>query len=887
MSLLRRFVSVFRKRRLEDDLEDELRSHLQMRIQDNVDAGMPEAEARLDALRRFGNTALIKENTRSTRIMVSLESLFQDVRFGLRTLRRSPGFTVVALLTIAFSIAVSTAVFTMVNAVLLRPLPYQQPDKLASFEFSIPALSGFSALPSRDLVAWREQATNTEAIAGFSEAPFTLTGRGDPSRLMAAQVSSSFLPMLGVTPEMGRTFAPEEDQPNGDLVTLITHRLWQERFGADPQVVGQRISLDEARYTIIGVLPAEFRFPSQLEPDLLVPLQISSLLANQSPPGKPKPDFTLLDGAIARLKPGVSLKTAAAELEGISAQVYRQYSVGYQNFMKERKVEAVPLREALVGNVQRPLLIMLAAVGLVLIIGCFNIASMQLARAIQRSGELSVRAALGARQGRLLRQLVTENVLLSCAGALPGILLAAIVIWMFRASAARVLPHIANLNMDWRVLGFALLAALGSGLFFGLLPAIWTNRRDINHEAIKGRRSTISRGQRRFCNALVIGELALSVVLMAAAGLLVRSYVRLTSEDLGFNYHNVLTARVELAKRYPTPQRQQVFVQQVLEQLQASPGVESAAICNSLPLAPWLFTSSIHPENRLETPGNAAPTAYIQGVSADYFRTFQIPLIKGRTFNDADKWDSDRVAVVNQSFAQMLFPGEEVIGKRFHAAPRMDTWITIVGLVADNRHVGLGHKVNAEVYTPFQQPVLSSLSTAIAIRSRSDASELTALLRRVLGRLDSNQAIYDVATMEERLAATLAERKLQMLVLVCFATMAMALGIVGVYGVLSYSVAQRSHEIGVRMALGSNQSRVLKFVLSQAVVLALVGVGIGVAGALGLTRFMSSLLYSVQPFDPPTMVIVSMLLMVVSALAGYIPARRASRVDPMIVLRHE
>src|SRR5215813_8146637 len=489
MSLLSRFVSVFHKRKLECDLDDELRSHLEMRIQDNIDAGMPEAEARLDAIRRFGNATLIKENTRSTRIMVPLETVLQDLRFGCRTLCKSPGFTIVALLTLAFSIGATTAVFTMVNAVLLRPLPYTKPDRLISSAVTIP-VGGFIATPAGDLQAWQEQATNLEAVAGFTGTSCTLTGSGDPTRIKAAKVTSNFLPLLGVTPQLGRTFSAEEDQPHGELVALLTNGLWQERFGADRQIVGRRISLDEARYTIIGVLPSEFRFPSsEVEPDILLPLQLAPQVRASSPQRATDKDFVLLGDTIGLLKPGVSIKTAASELDSISRRVHAQYSPGSQVFLKGSKIEVASLQEKLVGKVQRPLLIMLAAVGLVLMIGCFNIASMQLARAVERGGEFCVRAALGAKRGRLLRQLVTENLLLSCTGAVPGILLSGWLVSMFRAGASRALPHIATVRVDLWVLGFAALAALGSGMFFGLLPAVWINRTNVNQEAIKGRRS--------------------------------------------------------------------------------------------------------------------------------------------------------------------------------------------------------------------------------------------------------------------------------------------------------------------------------------------------------------------------------------------------------------
>jgi predicted permease len=881
MSVFSRLASVFRSRKLDRDLQDEMRAHLEMRTQDNLDAGMSADESRLDAIRRFGNEALIKEQTRSARMAVWLETVLQDLGFGFRILRRSPAFATVAVLTTALSIGATTTVFALVNSILLRPLPYHRAGRLASLDVFIPA-GGFSATPGPDLAAWQEQAKSFEGIAGFRSEAFTLAGTGDPVRVPAARVTANFLPLLGIKLQIGRNFSTEEDQPRGDPVALLTYGFWQERFGADAQAIGQRISLDDARYTVIGVLPPDFHFPdNQVQPDILIPLQLPAFQMSDL-----SNNFVLLNDSIGRLKPGVPLKTAEAELDHISAQLYGHYSLGYRNFMANRKVRVAGLQEKLVGQSQRPLLIMLAAVGLVLAIGCLNIANLQLARAIERGAEMGVRAALGARRGRLLRQLITENVVLSSTGCGLGLLMALWLVPLFRATGSLPLPHVAAVRVDLWVLGFAVLAAIASALSFGLLPAVWISKNHPTQETLRAAKVSAGRKHHRFRNVLVASELALALVLLAGAGLLVRSYARLTRVDLGFNFHNVLTARMDLSKRYTTPERQEAFVRQLLEQLQTSPGVESAAICNSLPLAPWLFTATVQRENQPRTPGGMAPTALVQGVSASYFRTFQIPVIQGRSFNETDSSTSPPVAVVNQTFAQKFFPGEDIIGKRIQVAPK-NTWISIVGLVGDDRHSGLAGAVSPEVFTPYQQPVLANMSTAIAIRSQTDSGDLTRALRHAVSGIDGNQAIYDVTTMEQRLAVTLAERKLEMLVLLCFAGMALALATVGVYGVTSYSVAQRVHEIGIRMALGADQSKILRFIMTETGALALVGIVLGLTGSLGLTRYMSALLFEVRARDPLTMVSVSVLLVVVAALAGYLPARRASRVDPMIVLRHE
>ena len=596
----------------------------------------------------------------------------------------------------------------------------------------------------------------------------------------------------------------------------------------------------------------------------------------------------LIVGVIGRMRPGVSLEQAQSDLE----TVYQQYLAGmhskFGDFFAGSAVHTRFLKTELVGPVRRPLLIIMTAVGCVLLIGCLNIASLQLARAVQRSQEVGVRSALGAGKLRLLRQLITENLVLSSCGAAGGVLLTVLAAALLRAAKLSALPQVAEIRIDFWVLGFTLLVTLAAGLFFGLAPALWVNCADPAEAIGKGNRSTPGTGHRRLRNALVVAELAVALVLLAGAGLLVHSFSRLLAVDPGFDFHHVLTARVSFPL---TTLRQQeprfALVDQITQELRSLPSVESVGVTTSLPLMPYETSLSVNIEGKPVPPMGMSPFVSVATIGADYFQTMKVAFTGGRTFNESDTRTSTPVVIVNQAFAHRFFPGEDALGKRFRVpSPRGPSpWTTIVGVVADVHHLGLAQNVSPEIYSPLEQGRIYD-GVSFVIRT-SEPEGTSAALRRIVAKLDPNQPVSDVVPMEQYLAVSLAARKFNMIALGAFALLALVLAAVGIFGVLSYSVAQRSHEIGVRMALGSDRIRVVKLVLREAAWLSMAGVVLGIAGALALTRFMASLLFKTHAYDPLTMVCVSVLLLAVGILAGYMPARRASKVDPMIALRAE
>ncbi|MGC2696282.1 MAG: ABC transporter permease [Candidatus Angelobacter sp.] len=882
MSLWSRIASAFRHNKKDDDLAEELRSHLEMRAQDNAAAGMPAEEARIDALRRFGNPVLLQEKARGAHLVMWLETVLQDARFGLRMLRRSPGFTVVAVLTVALTIGATAAVFTVINSVLLRPLPYENPNRLVTIATFMPREnSEVTASPQYN--AYRSNSRVLEDVGAYSPEDFNVSGAGDPERLPGAIATASFFTTLGVHAQAGRIFMATEDKPEAEKVAVISHSLWQRHFNSDSRAVGKTILLDAVPYVVIGVLPRPFRFPdTNLQPDVIVPIALPPFSGDSSQP-------MLIVSVIGRLKPGVSLEHAQSDLQSVFQQYLANQHSKFGHFFDGASMHTRLLQTELVGPVRRPLLIIMTAVGFVLLIGCLNIASLQLARAVQRSQEVGVRSALGAGKGRLLRQLITENLVLSLCGAFGGLLIAVVAASLLRAAKLSALPPVAEIRLDFWVLGFTLLITIASGLFFGLAPAIWVNRSDPAEAIGKGSRSTASAGHRRLRNLLVVAELAVAVVLLAGAGLLVHSFSRLVAVDPGFDLHNVLTAHVSFDEStFRQQERRFALVDQLTQQLRALPSVESVGMTSSLPLLPYDSSLSVTIEGRPAPPMGMSPFIPSVEISPDYFRTMKIAVVAGRSFNDSDTRTSAPVTIVNQAFARRFFPGEDALGKRFRVptfGQPSPPWTPIVGIVADVHHLGLDKDASPEVYFPLPQRRIRE-GVTLVVRTSEMASTVAAL-RRIVANLDPNLPVSNVISMEQQLSASLATRKFNMVLLTAFALLALALAAVGIYGVLSYSVAQRSHEIGVRMALGSDRGRVMKLVLREAVWLSMAGVLLGVAAALGLTRFMASLLYNTRSTDPLTMISISALLIAVSVLAGYMPAHRASKVDPMIALRAE
>jgi putative ABC transport system permease protein len=882
MSLFSRIAAVFRSHKLDQNIEEELRSHVEMRAEDNMSAGMSAEEAQLNARRRFGNSALIQESTRTERIALWLETVLQDARFALRMLRRAPGFTIVAVLTVALSIGATTAVFAVVNSVLLRPLPYENPNRLIVIAIFMPR-GNDETTTSPQYAAFKDNSRILEDAGAYSPDDYNVSGAGEAERLHGAAVTASFFSTLGIHPALGRAFTAEEDKPEAERVAVLSHSFWQRHFNSDSGVVGETILLNNEPHVVIGVMPRSFRFPdSTLQPDIIVPAAIPPFNGDATQP-------MLIVQVIGRMKPGVSLEQAKADLETVYQQYLTSIHSKFGRFFEGSTVHTRQLKTELVGPVRRPLLIIMTAVGCVLLIGCLNIASLQLARAVQRSQEVGVRSALGAGTLRLLRQLITENLVLSCCGALGGLIIAVVAAALLRAAQLSALPHVAEIRVDLWVLGFAAIITVISGLLFGLAPALWVNRTDPAEAIGKGNRSTAGTGHRRLRNALAVAELAVALVLLVGSGLLIHSFSRLLAVDPGFDFHHVLTARIS----FPITALQQQelrlpFVDQVTQQLRTLPAVESVGMTTSLPLMPYEGTFSVNIENKPAPPMGMAPFIAGIDISPDYFHTMKMALIGGRSFNDSDTRTAPPVAIVNEAFARRFFPGEDALGKRFRVPAPLGSpppWFTITGIVADVRHLGLAQNVSPEAYFPLPQSRIYD-GVSFVIRT-SEPESTSAALRRIVAKLDPNQPVSDVVPMEHYLSASLAAREFNMVALGAFALLALVLASVGIFSVLSYSVAQRSHEIGVRMALGSDRDRVIKLVLREAAWLSVTGAACGVAGALVLTRYMSSLLYHTSAFDPLTMISVSALLIFVGVLAGYVPAQRASKVDPMIALRAE
>jgi putative ABC transport system permease protein len=847
---------------------------------------MPAEEARLDAQRRFGNSALIQERTRAEHLVSWLESVVQDIRYGLRTLRRSPAFTIVAILTMVLSIGATTAIFTLVESILLRPLPYAQADRLITAATFMP-FENSEVTASPQYMAWRDGNTTLEGIAAYTTGDFNFSGAGEPDRLVGADTTANFFSVLGVSPHIGRTFSRDEDKPGAGHVVVLSHRLWQDRFAKAPDAVGKKITLEGEPYLIVGVMPENFRFPdAALQPDVLVPLGLPAVIPGQD-------DALAIVNVVGRLKPGISVEKAGADLSSIWQQMLSSYTSGARTFFSGSSVHVRGLQAQLVGDMRRGLLVVLAAVGFVLLIGCLNVASLQLARAVQRSPEVGVRSALGAGKARLVRQLLTENLVLSAGGGCGGLGLAFSAVKVVRAARLHALPAIADIHVDARVLAVALLVTLVSGSFFGLAPALWAMRSNPADALASGSRTVAGTRHRRLRNVMVVLELSVALVLLAGAGLLVHSFVRVMSVDPGFNLHGVITARVNLLQTsYPKAEQEFTFIDQVIERLRAAPGVESVTAGSCLPLMADTMVMSVNLEGK-HAPKGLSPMNSLIGVSFGYLRTLQIPLLAGRDFTEADNESAPRAAIVNQAFARKFFPEENVLGKRFHSSMPMGPsltaeppWITVVGLTGDVRHFGPETETESKIYFPIRQTRVFGGGLYFAARTR-DLAGTAAALRSAVKELDRNQPVFDIVSMKEQLSEALAARRMNMLLLGSFALLALTLAAVGTFGVLSYSVAQRAHEIGVRMALGSDRLRVLRLVMREAIMISLAGAVLGLAAALGLTRFMSSLLYNTRVTDPWTLVLVSVLLVVVCAFAGFLPARRASKVDPMIALRAE
>ena len=817
------------------------------------------------------------------------------MRYAFRMLWKKPGFTVVAILALALGIGANTSIFSVVNAVLLRPLPYPQPERLVGLwqKITTATQSGPLGCSVPDYIDYRDQTQTLENVAAILNWSYNLATPSGAERVAATRVSSNLFALLSIAPFRGRTFTPDEDRPGNHQVIVLSYGSWQTRFGADPGILGKTLVLDQEPYKVIGVMPKEFRFPGDgfsgaSQPEFATPIAFTA--AQLGPDGRGD-NFNIT--VMARRKPGVSIAQASADVNRIARHIYEIYPPHIQQMFKLNGFVR-DLQEQVVGNVRTLLLVLLGAVGFVLLIGCANVANLLLARAAERRREVAVRTALGASRFGIMRQLLTESVMLGLLGGAAGTIVAAWLTQLLIRLGPGNVPRLAESQLDASVLTFALVISILTGILFGLAPAWQISNCDVNIVLKEGSRSASAFRHSRVRSALVVAEVALSLILLAGAGLLVKSFVKLRGVPIGFRPDHVLTMSLALPPaKYQTPVQVQSFYRDLLDRIRTLRVVESAAAGTGLPLiGQWNIV--VTPEDEVHAGKHSLNAAFFEGVTPDFHRTLGIALKKGRLFTDADRDPTRPVAIVNEKMAQRYWPNQEVLGKRLKWGPAESSreWITIVGVVGDVKQSNLAADVKPGVYLALQQmPPESVLGGArgliLAVRTAADPSAVVSDLRTIVRSLDPEVPLFAVRPMEEVLSASIAPRRFNMLLLASFSGLAVLLACIGIYGVISYSVSQYTREIGIRMALGARTADVVRMIVSQGMQLVSIGLILGVAGALALTRLMSTLLFDVKPTDPFTFISVAFLLAAVAFAASYLPAHRATRIDPMVALRYE
>jgi putative ABC transport system permease protein len=807
-----------------------------------------------------------------------METIWQDLRFAVRTLTKVPGFTAVAVFTLALGIGANTAIFTVINAVLLRPLAFQDPSKIVLVEEK--SKYPYFSTSYENYRDWRDQSHSFQSMQASCATAMTLTGWGEPELLTARYTTAGFFPLLGVQPVAGRNFLPEDDRASGAPVVMISYGLWQ-RLGGKTALLGKSLVLNSKPYTLIGVVPAGFLF---LQPaDVFVPFE---------PWAKTLPDDRNWHPGIipvARLQPGVTIEQARAEMVGIAARLEKQYPL----YNTGTSSDVVPLQEQIVQNVRPALLVLLAAVGFILLIACANVANLQLARGASRIREIAIRQALGAGRARMIRQLLTESILISLLGGGLGLLLAYDSLGALLRLSSGALPDVSGIRIDRGVLVFTVAASILTAIIFGLLPAWRTAKSDLRDALNEsGRGTTRGASTHRLRSALVVSEIAIAMLLLVGAGLLLRSFARMQSSVPGFAPDHLLVADVPLSPNaYPKPEQRFVFFDRLVDAARSLPGVRSAAAASFLPMSGTGSLINFNIYGRPPKSPHEFVAAGYRTVAPGYFETLEIPLLAGRTFARTDDEKAPAVVVVNASFAREFFPGVSPMGKRMQlgALPDKDVpWAEIVGVVGDVRR-GLATDPQSEMYFPYRQAdaLLPVFSLSIVLRTTQEPSAEASALRAALAGIDKNQPLVRVRTMEDNMTASVTQPRFRTWLLGLFAFIALLLSTIGIYGVMSYSVSQRGHEIGIRMALGAQRAQVFELVTRDGLRLALFGISIGLVASLALTRVLRSFLYEVSSFDPVTYITVVLLLVGVCLLASFLPARRATGVDPLVALRYE
>ena len=868
----RRILFSFKRSRMDNELAEEMRQHMDFKVQKNMAAGMSEEEARYAAHRQLGNLTRMEEESRKSWGFPMLESFLQDIRYGLRGLRKAPGFTTVAVLTLALGIGATTVIFSVINTVVLRPLPYKDSARLARVRSVVPRFPDFKLGVSKpDFDDIKASAHSLESVAVFQERDANLTAPGDPKEVVVSAVTPEFFTLLGLSPNLGRILQPDDvDRKNGDVVLISSH-LWRQRFASSPTAIGRTITLDEKHYTVVGVMP-DGPVITREENDIWMPLNI--------PPKDAAIRTNWFFSVLARIRQGQTLQSAQAELDTIAQRLGTQYPTDESGI----KFDLESLQHAVIGNTKSGLMLLLGAVGFLLLIACANVSNLILSRAVQRQSEIAVRVALGASRVRILRQLLVESLLLSCLGGAAGILLAIYGVNAYRAFGG--IPRANELHVDFTIAWVALAFSSLAGILCGLAPALHTSRPDMNL-ALKERVSSGAEGGSRrlsLRDSLVVLEVALALVLLDGSALMVQSMVRMMHVDPGFHTSNILTADLNLpSSRYATPESRTIFVQKLLDTLRANDRFKNVALSDSPALNSNLKMMMFQPG----TLGvdDKSSTLQERTVGPGYFETLNIPLRAGRTFDENDVKGTTKVAVVNEAMMRQYFSGKPPIGKILKYGDEPDDQSQIVGVVADTRDVTLRSAPRPQVYLPLLQH--PDFGIYVFVRTSADPLAMAPELEKLVWSIDKDQPVNDVQSLTQVIADSVSEPRFRTWVLGIFAFAGLTLTLVGIYGVISYMVGQRTREIGIRVALGAQRGNVLGLVLAQGIRLTIAGAILGVLGSVALTRFLRSELFDIKPTDAVTLIGAAAAMLLVALAACYLPARRATHVDPLEALRYE